>query len=320
MNSHLNDSYLLGINKPVGVTSYHVVKQLKKALPGAKIGHMGSLDPFATGVLVCGVGRGSRFFDPLHWLPKTYIFTIQLGYSSQTGDPYGELTADPYFGTWVTQNPLSIHSIQTICQTFLGTITQIPPAYSALKYNGLPLYVYMRTQGALPFAIADKARQVQIHSLQCTDYKPHTQQITCTVSCSKGTYIRVLAEDIANSLGTIGYCLNLHRSAVGPFADTNCFPLDAITTENLVQPHAKTVNTNQLVKTCFPHIVCQNIQADNSLWDSITKGHTVLFSTNFLENMVSSHTEFFLLHHTDNSIYYVKLQQNQWGKSIRRLV
>jgi tRNA pseudouridine55 synthase len=205
---------LLLIDKPEGVTSHAVVALARRVLGEKRIGHLGTLDPFASGLLPLLIGGMTRLSDLLMDGDKSYLFTLSLGTETDTLDPSGQTVA-----TAGVPQGLNSATLDTVLQKFRGTIEQVPPAYSALKHQGRPLYEYMRTQGQLGFDLNEKKRSVVLHHLidrtASDDYAKGI--LTLEVVCSKGTYIRSLARDIAHTLGTVGHCARLRRLAVGNF-------------------------------------------------------------------------------------------------------
>ena len=197
---------VLIINKPKGFTSHDVVNILRKALNTKKIGHTGTLDPNATGVLPILIGKATKISKYLIEHNKTYIATISLGEKTDTGDGQGNIIEkDLNF-----QN-ISCKQIGDVLKTFIGKQKQIPPIYSAIKINGKKAYEYAR-QGQ---TIELEPRDIEIYSIDLI--KIENNEITFEVSCSKGTYIRSLCEDIATKLETAGYMKNLRRIQVGSF-------------------------------------------------------------------------------------------------------
>lgn len=210
----LENKFLL-INKPVDWTSHDVVAYIRKQYPrGTRVGHAGTLDPFATGLLIVAVGReNTKQLDTFKNLPKTYEATVFLGATSNTFDPEGEVV---YKGG--VQTP-TIEQIKTTIRKFTGKIRQIPPMFSAKKINGQKLYDLARQGKEVERLPVD----LEIYSLKVLSYQfPH---LKIEVQCSAGTYIRSLANDIGADLGTGAYCLELTRTAIGPHLLKNAEPL-----------------------------------------------------------------------------------------------
>ena len=196
---------ILSLNKPTGVTSRRVVDRVQKLLKPAKVGHAGTLDPLATGVLLVPVGAATRLVEYLHQMPKHYRATFLLGRTSPTEDTDGEVTLldDP---------PIpSLESLLTAAGRLTGQIMQRPPAYSALKVGGRRAYKMAR--GGEPVEL--KPRPVTIHRMELEAYD--YPQLKLSIECSSGTYVRSLGRDLANSLGTGAAMSALVRTAVGDF-------------------------------------------------------------------------------------------------------
>ena len=197
------DGVLL-LDKPLGISSQTAVTRAKWLLLAAKAGHTGTLDPMATGLLPVCFGEATKFSHMLLEGDKTYAATIRLGVTTTTGDMEGEVTA---------RVPVSAtrDQVEAALQRFRGDIMQTPPMYSALKHEGQPLYKYARAGKELSRA----PRPVRILALDLVSFRG--DELGISVRCSKGTYIRVLAEDIGRELGC-GACLAaLRRTAVGAF-------------------------------------------------------------------------------------------------------
>lgn len=209
---------LLLIDKPAGPTSHAVVATIKRTLGADKVGHLGTLDPFASGLLPIMIGNTARLSDEAMDGKKGYLFTIGFGRETDTLDPTGRVIAE-------TELPSAeaVARVDSYLANFRGPIEQVPPVYSALKLNGMPLYEYMRGTGQLPIDIETKRRTVTIHSLELVDC--NLEQLTLRVVCSKGTYVRSLARDIAKAMGTVGTCIQLRREMVEPWHVHDALPL-----------------------------------------------------------------------------------------------
>lgn len=210
---------ILIVNKPEGITSQGVVSKVKKALNVKKVGHTGTLDPLATGVLPILVGNSTKLSKYLIEHDKTYRAVIKLGEKSSTGDREGEITE-----TKEVSESLNKDIINKALQSFLGKQTQTPPIYSAIKINGKKLYEYAREGKEVEIP----KREIEIYKIELISYNKENKTIEYEVSCSKGTYIRTLCEDIAESLETVGYMLSLNRVKVDNFALEDSFTLEEI--------------------------------------------------------------------------------------------
>ena len=198
---------LLIINKPKNYTSHDIVNIVRKKLNTKKVGHTGTLDPNATGVLPILIGQATKISKYLVEHKKTYIATLKLGEQRSTGDSEGDIINQD-LGLRVFDNM----EIEQILLNFLGEQQQIPPIYSAIKVNGKKLYEYARNGQEIEI----KPRDIEVYSISLKNYN-QKDEIIFQVECSKGTYIRTLCEDIAKELGTIGYMKELQRISVNQF-------------------------------------------------------------------------------------------------------
>lgn len=229
---------LLLLDKPLGLSSNRAIQRVKWILSAEKVGHTGTLDPLATGLLPVCLGEATKFANYLLDGDKEYLATAQLGIVTDSGDSEGKLVASNPVDTDLTK-------IQAALQHFTGAISQIPPMYSALKHNGRPLYEYAR-EG---IEIERKVRQVVIHQLELISYNAELQQITFRAKVSKGTYIRTLAEDIGNLLGCGASLIALRRT------QTNQFLLaDACSLEDLEQ-----ITDLSELQLLSPAILCEQL-------------------------------------------------------------
>lgn len=203
----MNDIYL--IDKPVGWTSFDVVAKIrseiyKKTDQKIKVGHTGTLDPFATGLLIVLVGDATKQQSEFMKFDKEYKATIKVGFCSTTGDPEGQLTV-------VNKTKPKLDEIKRTLKIFTGEIEQIPPKYSAIKISGKRAYELARTGKEFKL----KARKVTIHKIEVLKYDyPY---LKVKISCSSGTYVRTLAEDIGKNLKTGAYLTELRRTKIGNF-------------------------------------------------------------------------------------------------------
>jgi len=196
----------INIYKPIGISSAGLVGAVKKILGGVKIGHTGTLDVEAEGVLPLGVGEATKLAQFLVDAKKAYRFKVQFGACTNTGDRVGKILK-------TTEHIPSYQEAVDICKKFTGTITQIPPAFSALKISGVPAYKLARSGQSVEL----KPREIEIFSLNLESYDEQEKTATYYTECSKGTYIRTLAEDISLSLQSLGFVLELARTRVGVF-------------------------------------------------------------------------------------------------------
>ena len=196
--------------KPVDWTSFDVVKILRSQIKPAKVGHAGTLDPFAEGVLMLCTGKYTKQVESFMDKEKEYLAKIQLGFETDTLDPTGKVvrTADV--------PELSENEINIVLKEFIGKINQEPPMFSALKVNGQPLYKLARKGINIP----RKNRAVTIYDIQLINFTKNT--IILKVVCGRGTYIRSLAKDIAENLNTVGHLASLKRTRIGEYNQTSC--------------------------------------------------------------------------------------------------
>lgn len=222
------------INKPKGFTSQDVVSKVKKILNEKKAGHTGTLDPLATGVLPVMLGNSTKLSKYLIEHDKTYIATLKLGEKSNTGDSEGDIIEKKD----VAQT-LQIKDIEQVLKSFLGKQQQVPPMYSAIKVNGKKLYEYAREGKEVEIPVRD----IEIHFIELVKFDIDNKEIIFEVSCSKGTYIRVLCEDIAEKLGTVGYMKELKRIRVDTF-----YIEDSYTFEDLENGNFKIISMEEIFK------------------------------------------------------------------------
>lgn len=193
------------LNKPLGISSNAALQKVRWLLRAEKAGHTGALDPLASGLLPICFGEATKFSHFLLDSTKRYQTTVQLGHSTTTGDVEGEVLLEQ------AVPELTEERIQQVLQQFVGETQQIPPMYSALKKQGRPLYELARKG----IEVERDARPITIEAIQLLSFTENS--ITLDVTCSKGTYIRVLGEDIAKALGTYGHLTYLHRIQTGHF-------------------------------------------------------------------------------------------------------
>lgn len=241
--------YLILLNKPKGVTSFHAVARVRRALGEKRIGHTGTLDPMATGVLPLLTGRASRLSSLMLDADKSYRATVRLGTVTDTLDITGEV---------LKTSPVNVSDQQLLDALghFTGEITQVPPMYSALKKDGVRLYELAR-QGK---EVKRESRQVEIKELKLLERLGSTDFVI-DVTCSKGTYIRTLGSDIGEYLGVGATLTELQRTAVSGFSIDTTVPLDEFEQEpqkyllspELCVKHLSKVNVTEAQSTRFLH-------------------------------------------------------------------
>lgn len=209
---------ILIIDKPKGLSSNAALQRVKRLYNAKKAGHTGSLDPLATGLLPICFGTATKQAEKLLASDKTYITTAQLGISTETGDSEGAIVESKQV------NLPSDQDIVSLIQLFKGEQDQIPSMYSALKHNGVPLYRLAR-QGIV---IDRPARKINIYDITVLKINRELNTIDLSVTCSKGTYIRTLVEDIGRKLGCGAHVSELRRTAAGPYGLKDMFSIEQL--------------------------------------------------------------------------------------------
>ncbi|MEX1997419.1 MAG: tRNA pseudouridine(55) synthase TruB [Candidatus Andersenbacteria bacterium] len=249
---------VIAIDKPAGITSHDAVAAMRRITGIRRIGHTGTLDPFATGLLLLVVGSATRLAEHAHDLAKTYEATVVLGATSDTDDGTGKITPQ---SARQPQRDL----VAATLQQFVGPIQQVPPAYAALKRQGKRLYVYARAGENIPRL----PRPVTIETLELIHY--HYPYIDIRVVSRRGTYIRALARDIGQSLETGAYLKTLRRTKIGKFTVQNSPPLAQVTAHNfpqLLQP-SRVLVEHLPALTLTPDNVAQLKQGRSIPWSSL---------------------------------------------------
>ncbi len=249
------------LDKDPGMTSREVDNALQKKFATSKVGHLGTLDPFATGLLVVGINKGTKFLPYIDDSKKSYIASLQLGVGTSTGDPEGEK------GLPKPIPELTEAGIAKILQTLVGPSEQIPPMTSAIKVGGEELYKAAH-RGEVKERVA---RKIEIFSLNFVEYKAGILVFTCTVS--RGTYIRVLGEDIATKLGTVGYLISLRRLSVGIFDLAHAHKLVDLTEKDFLDP--------TVCVTTMKHV-----EADTEWVNDIKNGKAITLSADYGEKVL----------------------------------
>ena len=208
---------ILLLDKPKGITSNQILQRVKRIFNAEKAGHSGTLDPMATGMLPICFGEATKFAGQLLDNHKSYQFTCKLGEKTSTGDAEGEVIE-----TIQVPENLTKEQIKAVIESFLGEIEQVPPMVSALHHEGKRLYELAR-EG---IEVERKSRKITILSLSLDEITEDS--FTATVTCSKGTYVRVLAEDMAASLKTLGHLTMLRRITIHPFENETLIPFSEI--------------------------------------------------------------------------------------------
>lgn len=222
------------LDKPTGISSNGALQRVRRAFGAAKAGHTGTLDPLASGLLPITLGEATKFSQHLLDADKTYEARVALGVVTDTGDREGEVLRR-------SDCRPSRDEVLAACEAFVGEIQQIPPMYSALKRDGRPLYDYARQGIDVPRA----PRQVHIHGLVVTAFS--TDSFVMVVRCSKGTYIRTLAEDIGEHLGCGAHLDGLIRTEIGSFSLNGAWSLAALEAAGQEERHARLLAPDALI-------------------------------------------------------------------------
>jgi tRNA pseudouridine55 synthase len=240
------------LDKPAGMSSQGAVTAVKRAFNADKAGHTGTLDPMATGLLPICLGEATKYSQDLLDADKTYIANVKFGARTDTGDAEGQIIEELPLPSFANEAELK-QALDALLPKFTGPISQVPPMYSALKRDGKPLYEYARAGVELERT----AREITIHQIRWIDIQ--WPQATLEVSCSKGTYIRVLAEDIGNLLGCGAYLVGLRRTEVGHLTLDQSFTLESIQ-QALLESSSYILPVDALLQT-LPHLTVDEQQA-----------------------------------------------------------
>ena len=222
----------LNVYKPSGMTSHDVISVLRRVTKIKQIGHTGTLDPFAEGVLPVCIGKATRLIEYLND-DKAYIGTVKLGKATTTYDTEGETVN-------FSDKKANLDEIKEALKVFRGEIEQLPPVYSAIKVKGKKLYEYAREGKEVEIS----PRRVTISKLETVDFNFEKQEVSLLIECSKGTYIRSIANDLGKNLGTYGHLIKLVRIKAGDFCIDNAIRLNELDStekvcENLISPEEK---------------------------------------------------------------------------------
>ena len=240
------DGVLL-LDKPKGLTSNAALQQARRLYAAEKAGHTGTLDPMATGLLPVLFGEATKFGGELLDSDKRYLADIRLGVRTNTGDAEGEVLA-------VAPVQVTAEALEQAVRRYTGRIRQVPPMYSALKHAGRPLYDYARAGET----VEREAREVTIHRLDILRFEGERLQVD--VHCSKGTYVRTLAEDLGEALGCGAHLAGLRRTAVGPFRVEDAIDLETLERLSPEQRDARLEPVDVLVQH-LPEVVLDGAAA-----------------------------------------------------------
>jgi tRNA pseudouridine55 synthase len=240
------------LDKPAGMSSQGAVTAVKRAFNADKAGHTGTLDPMATGLLPICLGEATKYSQDLLEADKTYIARVKFGTRTDTGDAQGQVIETLTLPMFANDLELK-QALDALLPQFTGPISQIPPMYSALKRDGKPLYEYARAGVELERT----PRDITIHRIRWTDIQ--WPEATLEVSCSKGTYIRVLAEDIGTALACGAHLIGLRRTEVGHLSLEQSFTIESIQ-QGLQDKDSYILPVDALLQT-LPHLTVDEQQA-----------------------------------------------------------
>jgi len=240
------------LDKPAGMSSQGAVTAVKRAFNAEKAGHTGTLDPMATGLLPICLGEATKYSQDLLEADKTYIARVKFGSRTDTGDAEGLMIEELPLPVFADEAEIK-KSLDALLPKFSGAISQVPPMYSALKRDGKPLYEYARAGVELERT----PREITIYKILWTDIQ--WPEATLEVACSKGTYIRVLAEDLGNALGCGAHLVGLRRTEVGHLTLEQAFTLESI--QNGLQNHSNYILPIDALLQTLPHLTVDEQQA-----------------------------------------------------------
>ena len=244
----MNRSGILLVDKPEGLSSAAVVAKIKRHLQSDKVGHGGTLDPFATGLLVVLLGEATKIARFLLEGSKSYEATAKLGEETDTGDLQGKITE-----TLPAPKTFSLSQWEDVSEQYLGKIQQVPPAYAAIKVQGKAAYEYAREGKPIELA----AREVEIHDLEILEASDALLRFR--VSCGGGTYIRSLARDMARSLGSLAHLTALRRTESNQFSIDSAITLDALLAS---PPESAPLLPIQDALKHLPQVLCSAMEAE----------------------------------------------------------
>ncbi len=257
------------LDKPLGITSHTATNKLRRLMGSLRAGHVGSLDPLATGMLPVCLGEATKVAGLVASHDKHYCFTVALGARTSTGDAEGEV---------IERLPVpgfSRGDVDSVLAAMRGPQKQMPPMYSAIKQGGQPLYRLAR-QGK---TVEREPRPIVLHELASQQVLP--DRITLSARCSKGTYVRVLGEDVARALGTCGFLVELRRDWVAPFAGRRMWSLEEIG-RALEQGHADFLLPTSLAVPDLPRVQLGQAEATRLMQGQATACEAVLNGTCWL--------------------------------------
>ena len=245
MNGAVKPTGLVVVDKPSGITSHDVVNRVRKVYGTSKVGHAGTLDPSATGVLLIGVGKATRILSFLQALPKAYVGVVRFGVTTTSQDADGDVVA-------TSESQVEASDFQATASRFVGEITQLPPMFSAVKVGGEPLYRAARRGQE----VQRSPRTVRIYELRVERFNRESREATIFVRCSSGTYIRSLAADLGEELGSGAHLAKLSRVGVGSFELQEAIPLARLEEMRGAEALAALLSIKEAMRD-FPQVAVQ---------------------------------------------------------------
>jgi len=297
MQSKQSNSGFFNIDKPIGVTSMDVVRKIRKEINSKKIGHGGTLDPLATGVLPIAIGNATRLLEYVLNYSKTYVAEIEIGKTSNTYDSEGDFSNQKSYDH-ITKSMIDIE-----LNNFKGIINQTPPTFSAIKKDGVRMYQLARKG----IDVKIPSRQVEIKALELKKFNP--PYLTIKINCSKGFYVRSFAHELGNKIGTGAYLKSLNRIASGDMSIENSVPLNFLI-EQLKHKDYSNLITN--FDTVLSHMPKEKLTEEESI--KLKSGQKILhhhsISQNELLRVFDENDVFFGIAeflHTENILKPVKM-------------
>ena len=297
MQSNQSNSGFFNIDKPIGVTSMDVVRKIRKEINSKKIGHGGTLDPLATGVLPIAIGNATRLLEYVLNYSKTYVAEIEIGKTSNTYDSEGDFSNQKSYDH-ITKSMIDIE-----LNNFKGIINQTPPTFSAIKKDGVRMYQLARKG----IDIKIPSRQVEIKALELKKFNP--PYLTIKINCSKGFYVRSFAHELGDKIGTGAYLKSLNRIASGDMSIENSVPLNFLI-EQLKHKDYSNLITN--FDTVLSHMPKEKLTEEESI--KLKSGQKILhhhsISQNELLRVFDENDVFFGIAeflHTENILKPVKM-------------
>ncbi|CAN1541323.1 MAG: tRNA pseudouridine(55) synthase TruB [Sulfuritalea sp.] len=267
-----NISGVLLLDKPLGYSSNQALQKIKLLYQAAKAGHTGTLDPLATGLLPLCFGEATKFAHFLTDADKVYIATVKFGITTNTGDAEGQVLS-------VKDVNISKMQLEQVCSQFLGVISQVPPMYSALKHEGKAMYEYARAGVEIERA----SRAVTIHNIEINAFDRDVA--TITVKCSKGTYIRTLAEDIGAQIGCGAHLIGLRRTATANYHINQAITIEQFEAMSVAQRALLLRPADSAVE----HLPEITLDIDSAFY--LQQGQAILHSGNIPEGLIRLYNE-----------------------------